>query len=61
MLLGHRTGKPAIIARHRPHRRRRRLRVHGYGGGGAACDRALLVWNMGFSVGESWIAASTAL
>ena len=38
MLLGHRTGKPAIIARHRPHRRRR-LRVHGYGGGGAACDR----------------------
>ena len=38
-----------------------RLRVHGYGGGGAACDRRASGVEHGLFVGESWIAASTAL
>jgi len=58
MLLGHRTGKPAIIARI--------VVVADFVFTATAAvaqpvTGALLVWNMGFSVGESWIAASTAL
>ena len=61
MLLGHRAGKPAIIAAIA-----RIVVVADFVFTATAAvaqpvTGALLVWNIGFSVGESWIAASTAL
>ena len=61
MLLGHRTGKPAIIAAIA-----RIVVIANFVFTATAVvaqpvTGPLLAWNMGFSVGESWIAASTAL
>ena len=61
MLLGHRTGKPAIIASIA-----RIVVIADFVFTVTAVvaqpvTGALLAWNMGFSLGESWVAASIAL